>query len=252
MGTGGAPLWLGPPDPYASAVKYPGVVVANPAASIILTKGRHEGPALTDPLLTDLTQWLTAEAAALPVATMPSTPAFSVTAGTNDIDCSAAGIAGLHVTFNATIGGDLVTMTNVSVVTPSATGVHITYPIFAIVPPGGTEIDDASLSNVDQTIAAGTTAALGPGTLILTQWATGSMMKIEFTAIAPASVGDGGSLSGGCKAVASFTQNAVPAIQANTCLDCHNTGGAGNAAMRGSSRRWPSARPTTPQRVHRP
>ncbi len=229
-GIGGAPLWLGPPDPYTSAVKYPGIIVTDPGTSIIVTKGRHEGPALVDPLLTQVMQWLTAEAAAIPVTMLPSSAPFSVTAGSNDIDCSPAGIPGMHITFGAVASGNLLTLSNVSVVAPSTTGVHITYPIFAILPPMADEIDDSSMSDVDQTIAAGATAALGPGTLILTQWQANAQMKIEFTKIAKATASDGG-LTGGCKALTSFTTNAVPAIQANTCLNCHNTGGSGNAAM---------------------
>ena len=150
---------------------------------------------------------------------------------TNDIDCSAAGIPGLHVVFGASAAGDLLTLANLSVVTPATTGAQITYPIFALLPPGAAEVDDSSLSAVSQTVGAGTTAPLGPGTLVLTQWASTDKMKIEFTALAKATVQDGGTLTGGCKSVASFTQNAVPAIQANTCLTCHNTGGAGNASL---------------------
>lgn len=229
-GLGGAPLWLGPPDPYQSAVKYPGIVVTDPGASIIVTKGRHEGPALVDPLLTQVTQWLTVEAAALPVTMLPSSAPFAVMAGSNDIDCSAAGVPGMHITFGAVATGNLLTLSNVTVVTPSTSGVHITYPIFAILPQGGVEIDDSSLSAVDQTVGAGTSAPLGPGTLILTEWQSNAKMKIEFTSIAKATVSDGGT-TGGCKALASFTQNAVPAIQANTCLNCHDTGGSGNASL---------------------
>ncbi len=231
QGVGGAPLWLGPPNPYTSATKYPGIVGPNPDTSILVTKGRHEGPALADPLLTQVLGWLTAEAAALPAMTLASSPAFTVTMGANDIDCSAAGIPGLHVTFTAAASGNLLTLSNLDVVTPTTTGATITYPIFALLPQGAPEIDDSSFSNLVQTVAAGTTTSLGSGILVLTQWATGDQMKIEFTALVKATVMDAGSTTGGCKSVTSFTTNAVPAIQANTCLNCHNTGGSGNAAL---------------------
>jgi hypothetical protein len=232
LGVGGAPIWLGQPDPYTSATKFPGIIGADPGSSIIVTKGRHEGPAMVDPLLTQVMGWLTAEAAALPVVTLPSTAAFTPTMGSNDIDCSAAGIPGLHITFNATSSGNLLTLDGLNVVTPTTTGAQITYPIFATLPQGGPEIDDASFSNLVQTVAAGTTTALGPGLLVLTQWSTGAQMKIEFTSLVKVTVADGGgATTGGCKSVASFTANAVPAIQANTCLDCHNTGGSGNPSL---------------------
>ncbi len=231
QGAGGAPLWLGPPDPYVSAVTFPGVVVANSAASIVLTKGRHEGPALEDPLLTQVTQWLAIEGAALPVTSLPQTPPFTVVAGANNIDCSAGGVAGTHITFNAAISGSEITLSSLELVAPAATGVHVVYPIFAILPASGTEIDDQSFSNEDQTVAAGQTAPLGPGLLILTSWSAGAQMKIEFTTLAAATVADGGTLTGGCKALSTFTADAVPAIQANSCLNCHNTGGSGNSAL---------------------
>jgi hypothetical protein len=175
QGAGGAPLWLGPPDPYISAVSFPGIVVANPGASIVITKGRHEGPALQDPLLTQVTQWLTVEAAALPVVTLPQTPPFAVTMGANNIDCSAAGVAGTHITFDAAVTGNDITLSNLNLVAPAATGVHIVYPIFAVLPQGAPEIDDQSFSNEDQTVGAGETAPLGPGLLILTDWSAGRM-----------------------------------------------------------------------------
>ncbi len=232
MGVGGAPIWLGQPDPYSSATKFPGIIGANPGTSIIVTKGRHEGPALADPLLTQVMSWLTAEAAALPVMTLPSTAAFTPTTGSNDVDCSAAGIPGLHITFNAAASGNLLTLNGLSVVTPATTGAQITYPIFAILPQGAPEIDDSSLSNLVQTVPAASTTTLGPGLLVLTQWSTGAQMKIEFTALVKATAADGGgTTTGGCKSVASFTANAVPAIQANTCLNCHNTGGSGNPSL---------------------
>jgi cytochrome c553 len=231
QGAGGAPLWLGPPDPYTSAVKFPGIVVTDPAASIVVTKGRHEGPALQDPLLSQVIQWLTAEAAALPVVTLPQTPLFTVATGANDIDCSKAGIAGLHITFDAAIDGTIITLSNLDVVTPTTTGAQVVYPIFAILPSMGAEIDDQSFSNEDQTVAAGQTAPLGPGLLILTQWSAGAQMKIEFTTLTPVTVAADAGLTGGCKAVADFQADAYPAIQANTCLSCHGAGGSGNAAM---------------------
>ena len=231
QGAGGAPLWLGPPDPYISAVSFPGIVVTDPGASIVLTKGRHEGPALEDPLLTQVTQWLAIEAAALPVVSLAQTPPFTVAMGANDIDCSAGGVAGTHITFDAAVTGNDITLSNLDIVAPAATGVHVVYPIFAVLPQGGQEIDDQSFSNEDQTVGAGETAPLGPGLLILTDWSSGAQMKIEFTTLAAVTVVDSGTLTGGCKALSTFTADAVPAIQANTCLTCHGSGGSGNAAM---------------------
>jgi hypothetical protein len=71
--------------------------------------------------------------------------------------------------------------------------------------------------------------------LILTGWNATDRMRIEFTTLAGATVtatdGGSGTTGGGCKSVSTFTSDAVPAIQANGCLGCHNTGGAGNGSL---------------------
>ena len=231
-GLGGAPLWMGPPDPYTTARAYTGIVVPIPSESILITKGRHEGPALVDPLATQVLGWLTAEAASLTPTTLPTTAPFSVAIGANSIDLSsvAAGVAGTKLTFTASQSGTITQLANISIVAPSNTGVQVTYPIFVTIDAQGNETDDMSFSNCDQTFAAGQTAVLEPGLLLLTDWSSGDQMRVEFTALAPATASDGGA-PGGCKSVASFTANAVPAIQQNTCLNCHNTGGSGNASL---------------------
>jgi hypothetical protein len=96
---------------------------------------------------------------------------------------------------------------------------------------GGAVAENDDLSNVSQTVPAGTTAPLGTGLLVLTGWASTDTFQITFQQIVAASATADAGSTGGCKDVASFTTNAVPAIQANTCLNCHNTGGSGNASL---------------------
>jgi len=234
-GKGNAPAYLAMPDPYKSIKAFRGIVVKDVSTSSALTKGRHEGPDLVDPLRNKVVAWLTLEAAALASQQLPATDAFTVTAGANTVDISKGGkgVTGAKLTFNATISGKILTLSNMQLVAPASTGVHIVYPVFDLVPPMGEPIRDTSFSNADQTVAAGQTATLHPGILILTDYDPTFKMKIEFTKLEAAVGGgtDGGTTGGGCKSVTSFVTNAVPAVQQNGCLNCHNTGGSGNASL---------------------
>jgi hypothetical protein len=72
---------------------------------------------------------------------------------------------------------------------------------------------------------------LGTGTAIFTGVPTGAQFEIQFTTLASTTVADGG-VAGGCKSVALFTANATPAIQGNTCLNCHGApGGSGYGSL---------------------
>jgi hypothetical protein len=233
QGAGSAPTYLAPPDPYASIKAFGGIVVADVGASLVLTKGPHEGPDLVDPLRTQITSWLTMEAALITVTSLPSTDPFSVTSGANTVDLTKGGVAGAKLTFSAAVSSDVLTLTNIQIVAPATTGVHIVFPIFDTLPANnGPETQDTSFSNSDVTVAAGQSASLYPGILVVTGWAATDQMKIELTKLLAVTVAasDAGA-TGGCKSVASFTTDVVPQIQANTCLTCHNTGGSGNASL---------------------
>jgi hypothetical protein len=231
-GLGGAPAYLSLPDPYASVTKFPGIVVATADQSILLTKGQHEGPNLVDPLRTQIEQWLTAESQGVTAMTLPSTPVFDLQPGTNTVVLSnvAKGITGTSISFVAKFQGSVLTLSSIQVTPPKSTGVEIAAPMFVVIPSQGAAEPDNSFSNVDQTFSAGQKAMLAPDVLILTDWSQGAQMKIEFNKIAPAAaVSDAG--AGGCKALSSFIANAVPAIQGNTCMSCHDTGGSGNTTF---------------------
>jgi len=236
-GGGGAPTYLSPPDPYASIKAFPGIVVSDPSTSVLLTKGRHEGPDLVDPLRTQVEQWLQAEAPSVPQKPLPTTDAFDVQVGTNEVDLSntGAGLTGAKLTFSAQAQGTILTLSDMQVLAPAAAGVHVVAPIFVVIPQQGAELPDTSFSNADQSIEPGQTATLEPGMLILTDWSAGARMRIEFTrieAVQPTAGADGGGVTGGgCKAVAQFQADAVPVIQQNGCLNCHDTGGSGNGAL---------------------
>jgi hypothetical protein len=229
LGGSGAPTYLGGTDPYLTITAFAGIVVPTPTASILLTKGVHEGPALTNPLLGQLTQWLTVEAAALAANAAPMTTALAPAMGPNTVDLSSLGVAGASLTFTASITADILTMSSMEIAAPTSTGVQVTFPIF-YVNAGTTQTANDGFSNVAQTVPAGTSATLGPGILVITGWASGDTLQVAMTQFAKATAMDAGT-GGGCKSVATFTSDAVPQIQANTCLTCHNTGGSGNASL---------------------
>jgi hypothetical protein len=231
QGGASAPPYLGGSDPYTTIKTYQGMIEPTAAQSILLTKGQHEGPALVDPLKTSITNWLTVEAAVAAASGPPVTAPITVASGANTVSLSSLGVTGVSLSFSASVSGDILTLSSLEIAAPATTGIQLTYPIFYVNGAGGTQTQNDDLSNVSQTLAAGTSAALGTGLLIITGWASTDTLQISFTQLATATVSADAGLSGGCKSVATFTTDAVPAIQANTCLNCHNTGGSGNAAL---------------------
>lgn len=235
-GTSGGmpPKWLAGPDAYASIRAYPGIVVAAPDSSKLLIRGPHAGPALSgnlQPLADRVRAWLSAEAAILQKAVLPTTDPFQVAEGVNTVDISkgGVGVAGAKITFNARTGGAILTLSAMRLVAPAGVAVHVQHPIFVILPRSGVEKPDPvdSFSNVDDNVGPGLSAPLGPGEVLLVGWAADSKLRIEFTKLEPGKVlPDAGGVSG-CKSVATFTSSAVPAIQGNTCLTCHDGSNAG-------------------------
>jgi hypothetical protein len=233
----GAPAWLAPPDSYKSIKGYKGLVVADPSTSILLNKGVHEGPDLVDPLRSQVTQWLEAEASRVVESDQaPSTPVFSVVSGPNTIDLSRAapGIPGASLFFDARLAGGILILSGMQVVAPELVGLHVSAPSFIVVPAQGAEIPDHSFSNADETVPAGKAAPLSPGLLLLTEWSVGARMRIEFARLEAvgSSSSDGGAVNpGGCKAVGLFQASAVPVIAENGCVNCHGKGGSGNPRL---------------------
>src|SRR5262249_15448386 len=158
------------PDAYATVRAYKGIVVADPETSLLLTKGRHEGPDLVDPLRGKVTAWLQAEAAGVPSTGPMHTAPVAVAPGANTFDLTMLGVAGAKLTFTATVTGTILTLGMVSVSAPAASGVHAVAPLFTVVAKGGATSDDDSFSNVDSEVAAGQSVVLGPGLLVLADW----------------------------------------------------------------------------------
>lgn len=245
------PTWLAPPDMYKSIKDFDSkqtgplkFIVPDPTQSRLFTKGQHLGQALDEKssLGLGVKKWLDAEAAALQSARLPETVPVAITTGTNvaiDISSAGMGIAGAKITFDATITGTTLSMSNMKLVAPATTGVHVLHPIFVRVPVMGAQVEDPAdnFSNLDQTVGAGGTVQLGVGTVILTglPFSATDKLAIEFTKIEPGTVVDSGTLATGCKNVAGFQAIAGVFkgmnINPNCTAACHKSGGNGSGAL---------------------
>ena len=230
-GMNGAPPWLKGPDPYATVKAYAGIVTPVAASSSLLTKPKHEGPALAPELATTVSAWLSVEAALI-----ASTPEIA----TAEIPVpSAAGTIALpsglgSITFEASLTAGLLELSDVTLVPPAASGVHVAGIHIVLAHADSTIDTDQSLASADVTAAKGETVSLDIGLVVIPRVAATDRMhfvfdKLEASSAPPADAGS--NTTGGCKDVTSFTTNAVPAIRNNQCLGCHDTGGTGNGAL---------------------
>ena len=237
--TAGAPKFLAGPDVYASIKAQNGVVTPDVYSSVLLTKGPHQGPAVSSlpEMQTKLIDWLNAEAAVLSTAALPSTDPFTVTAGTNTVDLTkaATGVTGVSVRFDAEIIGGMLQLTNITVKTGAGTDVHILQPKFVRVKADGSEVEDPadSFSNGDQTIAASSEAVLAPGSVFFSSptWRPFDLatdkLKIEVTKLEPGKQSTT-QAQATCKDAAGFAANVLPGLRASqangTCVSCHGNG----------------------------
>lgn len=227
---------------YESITSWPGVITKDPSESLFLSYsvsgGGHSGTnldsdALKDTLLPKIQAWLAEEAKGIaetpPEQKGKSVDPFAPILGFNAVylDSIDEAFTGMAITFTANeLTPSSLELTNVEVHTTAKMGIHMVHPLFSVYPKGGDPDPDPadSFSNVDQYIDYGKSDALGPGTLILTNWVQGGKLQISFENIETYSTmvgmdgGDGG-LGGGCVALDSFTTNAKDSF--DQCLGCH-------------------------------
>jgi hypothetical protein len=236
-GVGGAPTFLAKPDVYASIAKYKGIVVKDYTNSRLLVvgpaTGHSGGLGVEGALRTSATAWLKLEADALTLVPIATTHAFTIAVGPNSIDISnsSANVLGAKMNFTVSILGTTLILTNLQVSAPAASGVHIRGPRFVVVS-DERETEDSvdSLSHVDQTVGAGQTATLGPGTLLLHGFAQGNRLRVRFARLVPATAVTLDAGAGGCKSDTTFRSSASPQLQ-NLCVACH---GGNNVAATGA------------------
>jgi len=245
--------FLAGPDIYATMVSWPGIVTQNPQDSQLLTYPiagpqhpykKLDSAEYKTTLFPAVKAWLAEEGKGI-VTTMTEEAGkhlapFAPIIGFNAVYLDALGgeFTGMALTFNAQlIDAHVLQLDALEVHPTAALGVHLVHPLFSVLPSGKMGDPDPvdSLSNIDQSFAAGKAGELGPGTLLLTNWRAGAKLTVAFEKIEPIAteMGDGGAdggTNGGCKDVASFNTNAVGLLKQN-CQSCH---GGGNAQAKGA------------------
>ena len=234
--------FLAGPDRHHAMISWPGVVEKDPNQSVLLTHARMSGghsgtnldsPALKDTLLPKVQQWLAEESKGI---ANPSADAglfitpFSPILGFNAVYLDPLGsqFHGMALTFNADeLTVHALALSDVELHTTTKKGLHVVHPIFVVQSLSGTDPDPVdSFSNVDEIVPLGETRALGPGTVVLTNWKKDARLSLAFEKIqaiepAPADAGAGGAgPSSGCKDVTAFTNDAAPKLKSN-CFGCH-------------------------------
>lgn len=243
------PTFLAGPDAYKSIKAQPGAIVADYYQSVLLQKGSHAGPAVgTDPTFeAKVIEWLKMESAVIQSQKKPSTDPVALVAGPNDLDLTKAcigGLSGVHLKFDAALVGGILSLSNIKVLAPAGTDVHVYKPKFikVLAKPDATnrsEIPDGAetFSNTDQTVPGGAETVLTPGAAFLTaagwtpfDFAT-DKIRIEVEKLEPGkvSVVEAPKV---CKDVAGFTANVLPSMRGGggitpNCSTCHGNGLAG-------------------------
>lgn len=240
-GTTAPAFMMAQPDLLTNMLAYPGIIGSTPQKSRLYMKGLHEGPAFTPDQLTTIGNWITfynqnrgaGDGGDAKPTIAPFTP--SLTAN-NSIDLAALDptLSGVKVTFDAQMVGTSIELKNITLVAPASTGVHVTHPLFVIwdqnLNPTPDPVD--SFSGLDETVFSGSSAALGPGTLLLPNFATGDLISVAFT-LAETKMGsaDGG-VTTACKNLTMFVNTVKPLLAANNCsTQCH-VGGAPTASLK--------------------
>jgi hypothetical protein len=243
------PTFLAPPDAYKSVKSHPGLVTKDVFQSALLTKGPHAGPALNaDPdFEKKVIEWLEAESFVISSQKLPSTDPVTLKTGENDIDVSKAcigGLTGVHLKFTVSMLGTILQISDLKVVAPAGTDVHVLKPRFVRVlakpkDDGTKEIADPanSFENLDTTVPGGAETVIAKlATFSGTGWypfdLAGDKIRIEAEKIEPGKVSVIEAPKT-CKNVQGFTQNVLPNMRGQAggfnlnCANCHGNGLAG-------------------------
>ncbi len=228
-----APKWLGPPDKYASAKAYRGILPAtgDPDDSILLTQIEHTGPSLQSnkDLFGRVRTWIGAELASS-TAKLPSSALVQVNDGLNTIDLPSVGA---KVTFSAQTNNDVITLSAIRL-TAGKTAVRFKDPFFVVVPQKGKIVTDPTVNGFETGLVTLNAAASADiGTLILIRWQAGNKVKIVFKVLEAAQPNADAGPTGECTALDVFKQKASPAFQTDvplvdggtrSCFFCHSGG----------------------------
>jgi hypothetical protein len=240
-GTTAPAFMVAQPDLLSNLLQYPGIIGATPEKSRLYMKGLHEGPAFTPDQHMVIGDWITffnanrttGDGGDAKPTISPFAPSMSAN---NSIDLAPldATLTGVKVTFDAQMVGTSIELKNIKVTAPAATGVHVVHPVFVIWDQQLNPIPDPvdSFSGLDETVFSGSSAALGPGTLLMPNFAAGDLVSVVFSLVEPKTgSADGGTVTG-CKNLTMFVNNVKPLLAANNCsTQCH-VGGTPTANLK--------------------
>jgi hypothetical protein len=242
-------------DPYPTIIAWPNFIVTNPELSLLITKGQHEGPAMTESQYNETLAWLqlvnqeNAASAVTPFA--PQVPPFSLVFTTNmampqynvvqlsQIDPSLVGayIRFIATTLNSDGSGLEISDLRLINVVPNPQpnqqrSIEFNSPLFVLWRNGVPFPDPAnSFQGTDDTVAlnqndpGATGVLIIPGVLFLDEYQPGYSLSIVFSSIAvvPPVIG-----SNPCTTnqMNYLTTNIVPYLAAaSSCTQagkCHN------------------------------
>jgi hypothetical protein len=154
------------------------------------------------------------------------------------------GLTGVHLTFDASLVGGILSLNNMKVVAAAGTDVHVYKPKFikVLAKPNAanqTEIPDGAdtFSNTDQTVPGGAATVLNPGSALISaegwrpfDFATDKIrIEVEKLEAGKVQVIEAPKV---CKNVAGFTANVLPSLRGGNgitpnCSQCHGNGLAG-------------------------
>ena len=234
------------PDLQSALFKWPNLIGASGAASLLVTKGAHAGPAFTDAEKQIVIAWID-QVRAQPSASStdggaltPVIAPIDVTlTGTNTIDLAAldAALAGIQITFTANTTGHLLELSNVMLTTTKGSGVALSNLLWVTVASGVDQVSMLNYVELDQEVDEADSQPLGPGTFFVADYELGDQLTLAFSSAKPAKK----LAPMGCKNVSGFISTVLPLLTtpatnsegggAMSCLACHGANGMGQGAF---------------------
>lgn len=227
-----------------------------PASSRLLTKGVHDGAALTSTEMADVLEWIRAEREAQPdpsdggpvLETAAFAPAIctsgtapSATCPINTIDLTDLGLPGAKIEFVAQALGSGLYLNKLQIIA-GTDGAYLEHPLFVSWPEGSAPVADTidRFFAVKMNLAANGTEMIAGGTAAFIGFVATDKITIHFKAVkgyqAEGGGGGGGGMGGGgCKVLDSFKTNARPLFAqavggaGQSCAGCHANAGNTNA-----------------------
>lgn len=165
-------------------------LTAVPEQSLLLTKGKHQGPAFNDVQFLAVRGWLDVEATTRGLGKgSPTTPSVPIRDGDYFLAIDKFTKDPLSkITFSMKAGSsNAFVVSNLQITAGPATGIKLKHPRFVFLTAAGTTPDPSdALQTVDITVMQNQTATLGAGTLRLTGVpASAARVAMAFESISP-------------------------------------------------------------------